>query len=106
MERVLIRSEDLHDSPTAATALAIEIERADSVAGPGTVHREVSQEVRRTDLDVQQDMWRTDHGGGVEAIAELPDHLVAEITLSIDGRSVATAITPIVTGSWGAVGSD
>jgi hypothetical protein len=105
-EQAIVRSRDLHDSPTPPKPTEIRLEHRGRIDRPGIIDRELTGKVKRTDLDVQQDWWRTDHGGGVEAIAEMPDHLVAEITLSIDGQVMAEATTAVVTGSWGALGSD
>lgn len=106
VERATVRDHDLHDAPTKTQPLAIVIERTGVVGEPGRYERELAVEVNRVDLDVQQDWWRTDHGGGVEPIVELADHLVAEITVAIDGETVAEATTPMVTGSWGVLGRD
>ena len=72
----------------------------------GAFPRRLATDVHRIDLDVEQDWWRTDHGGGIEPIAEFPDHLVADVTLRIGNNAAATAVTPVLTGSWGALGSD
>lgn len=74
-------------------------------AGVGT-HAQVSEAVvDRVDLDVEQDDWRSTPGGDVP-IAEWLDHLIAEIALSDGSSVVASATTPVVTGSWGPLGSD
>ena len=39
-------------------------------------------------------------------MAEFVDHLVARVTLRVDGLIVATAVSPTITGSWGALGDD
>lgn len=106
LEQATIRSCDLHDSPTPPEPLEVRIERRDLEHQAGMHRRELSCEIKRVDLDVQRDWWRTDHGGGIEAIAELPDHLVAEVSVRIGDRLVAEATTPVTTGSWGALGED
>jgi hypothetical protein len=62
--------------------------------------------LHRVDLDVEQDSWDTDQAGGTKPIAEFADHLVATLTVSVEGREVATATSPVATGSWGALGAD
>jgi hypothetical protein len=75
-------------------------------AQPGVTARELTTEVHRADLDVERDWWRVNEGGGFEPIAEFVDHLVARVTLRVDGLIVATAVSPTITGSWGALGDD
>lgn len=106
VERALVRGVDLHDSPTRPEQFEMLIEAKAPISELGYHQRELSTTVDRRELDVQQDWWRTDHGGGVEPIIEMADHLVAEITVLVDGEVVAMATTPIVTGSWGVLGRD
>lgn len=105
-ETAWIHGRDLHDAPAAATTRTITELRSEVAAPEGRLHRELDSEVNRVALDVQQDWWRTDTGGGVEPIAEFPDHLQGEIELRVGNAVVAKATTPILTGSWGALGSD
>ena len=105
-ESVVVHSVDLHDATSRPRPLNLTMDHTGMVAGPGAVRRTLSKDVNRVDLDVQQDWWRTDHGGGVLPIAEFPDHVMAEITMTKDGQIVAEAATPVVNGSWGALGDD
>jgi hypothetical protein len=75
-------------------------------AQPGATPRELTTDVHRVDLDVEQDWWRINEGGGFEPIAEFVDHLVARVMLRVDGIIVAMAVSPTITGSWGALGDD
>ena len=71
-----------------------------------TASRTFEQGVHREALDVERDWWSTGLGGETRPIAEWVDHLVADIELRVDGALVAEATTPVVTGSWGALGDD
>ncbi|MGI9614754.1 MAG: hypothetical protein ACR2QO_17720, partial [Acidimicrobiales bacterium] len=104
VERATVRDHDLHDASTKTQPLAIVIERTGVVGEPGRYERELTCDVYRVDLDVQQDWWRTGHGGQIEAIMEMPDHLIAEIDVVVGATRGARATTPIVSGSWGALG--
>lgn len=106
IERAVVRSRDLHDAPVGPTPLRLEVDRSDLKAAPGIVKRRLCFTVNRTELDVERDWWRTGNGGEIEAIAELPDHLVAEVALIVHDDVVAEATTPVLTGSWGALGAD
>ncbi|MEL7156529.1 MAG: hypothetical protein AAFN30_08015 [Actinomycetota bacterium] len=104
--RAVVRSRDLHDGPVRPEPFEVVIEEPESADGEGVWRRQLRLEVGRAQLDVLRDWWRTGHGGEIEAIAEFADHLVAEITIWLDGAVVASATTPVVTGSWGALGED
>ncbi|NNF56274.1 MAG: hypothetical protein HKN03_17745 [Acidimicrobiales bacterium] len=106
LERATVHGRDLHDAPTDAAVVPIAVLKGEWTAKAGVVHRQLDAIVDRIDLDVQQDWWRTDSGGGVEPIAEFTDHLQADIELSIEGDIVALATTPLLSGSWGALGAD
>ena len=106
VHRAVIRSRDLHDGLGRPVQLSIALEDRSTVAEAGTSQWLLTTEVDRDELDVQLDWWRSDHGGGVEPIAENPDHVVAEITVSIEGNILAEATTPLVSGSWGRLGPD
>ena len=105
-ERVVVTARDLHDAPQRAHKLEVRFEQDAIADRVGRVHRTVETGIDRSSLDVQQDWWRTDHGGGVDPIAEFPDHFIAELSLVVGDAIVAEATTPVVTGSWGALGED
>jgi hypothetical protein len=75
-------------------------------AAPGVTRRELSTDVHRADLDVEQDWWRITEGGSFEPIVEFVDHLVARVTVRSGDLVIATAVSPTITGSWGALGAD
>ena len=104
-EEAIVSALDEHDAPVAPTDLAIHL-RGEVEGTPGATERRLTTEVRRADLDVEQDWWRINEGGGFDPIAEFVDHLVADVTLRLGDQVVATARTPPRTGSWGALGSD
>ncbi len=106
VDQATIHGRDLHDAPTNTAVLPIAVLKGEWTAAVGVVHRQLDALVDRVDLDVQQDWWRTDNGGGIEPIREFPDHLQADIELSVDGDVVARATTPLLSGSWGALGAD
>jgi hypothetical protein len=106
IERAVIVARDLHDAPVPPRELRLEVDRSDLRPVPGRCNRRLSFTVNRTELDVEEDWWRTGNGGEIEAISELPDHLVAEVSLIVHDEVVAEATTPVLTGSWGALGSD
>ena len=70
----------------------------------GVEHRVFEQVVNCVDLDVEQDWWSSDLGGEPVPIAEWLDHISAEIRIHAAGQLVEEATTPVVTGSWGALG--
>lgn len=105
VESVTVRAADLGDAPVKPSDLRIELRRAPSPHGrPG--HHRFERQVARVELDVEQDWWRSGLGGEVEPLSEFVDHLVADITVRAVGPIVATAETSVVSGSWGALGSD
>ena len=104
VERWTLRAVDEHDAPVIPTGRPItEVETSIRPAA-GTEHRVVEHVVRRVDLDVQQDWWASGPGGETEPIAEWPDHVAADIELLVSDEVIATATTPTITGSWGALG--
>ncbi len=105
MEAVVVHAVDLGDAPVAPHDPLIELLRRPSVDGPPT-RRRFERQVARVALDVEQDWWRSGQGGEVEPLSEFVDHLAAEITIREVGPVVATARTPLVSGSWGALGAD
>ena len=104
-EDVVVTARDEHDAPVFPSHLEVH-PRDEVTAQPGVTPRELSTDVHRADLDVEQDWWRINEGGGFEPIAEFVDHLVARVTLRVDSLIVATAVSPTITGSWGALGDD
>jgi hypothetical protein len=94
-----------HDAPVFPSHLEVHL-RDEVIAQPGVTPRELATDVHRAELDVEQDWWRINEGGGFEPIAEFVDHLVARVTLRVDSLIVATAVSPTITGSWGALGDD
>jgi hypothetical protein len=104
-EDVLVAASDEHDAPVAPKELAVHL-RDEVVAQPGATLRTLTTDVHRADLDVEQDWWRINEGGGFDPIAEFADHLVATVTLRVGDLVVATATSPPITGSWGALGED
>ncbi len=105
-EEATVHAEDARDAPVPPTDLTVQLEDRLVVEKPGRILRRLTTDVHRVDLDVEQDWWRTDHAGGIEPIAEFADHLVAEVVLRLGNDVVATAKTPMITGSWGALGTD
>ncbi len=104
-EDVVVTARDEHDAPVLPSELEVHL-RDEVVAEPGVTPRELSTDVHRADLDVERDWWRINEGGGFEPIAEFVDHLVASVTLRAGELVVATAVSPTITGSWGALGTD
>lgn len=104
-EDVVVTARDEHDAPVLPSELEVHL-RDDVRAQLGATPRELTTDVHRVDLDVEQDWWRINEGGGFEPIAEFVDHLVARVTLRVDGIIVAMAASPTITGSWGALGDD
>ena len=97
---------DEHDAPVLPARTTWRIEGAFVLDAAGSTRLRLERTVHRADLDVEGDWWRTDLAGGTEPIAEFPDHLAAIVTLRAAGVEVATATTPVITGSWGALGDD
>ncbi len=104
-ERVVVRAKDEHDAPFRPAGLEFVID-GEMVALPGATTRRLARSVHRAELDVEQDWWETDAAGGTTPIAEFADHLVAALTLTVDDCEIAAAETPVVSGSWGALGTD
>lgn len=105
-EDVVVTARDMRDALVFPSELEVHLCGEIESAASGSSPRRLTTDVHRADLDVVQDWWRINAGGSFEAIAEFIDHLVAEIRLSIDDETVATATTPTITGSWGALGDD
>lgn len=106
VEEATVRPLDVHDAPTAPMPLEVQMEHRMRVERAESLQRRLASDVHRIDLDVEQDWWDTDQAGGFQPIAEFLDHLVAEVCLRVDDTVIATAETPVVTGSWGALGKD
>lgn len=106
VEEVVVESVDREEKSGHPLPLKLTMRHRSVVGQPGLIHRILSEEVHRIDLDVQQDWWRADKGGGVEPIVEYTDHIVGEITLSVQGDVVARSSTPVLSGSWGPLGDD
>jgi hypothetical protein len=102
----VVRAHDAHDAPVLPGNLEVHLVDRWLVEHSGVARRRMSTDVHRVDLDVEQDWWRTDHGGGVEPIAEFVDHLTAHVSLRAGEQLAATADTPVLSGSWGALGRD
>jgi hypothetical protein len=105
-ERVQVHGIDLHDAPVAANSRPLVTHQESFTVEKGEHHRVVNTTVHRASLDVEQDWWNTGLGGETEPLAEWIDHLVAEIRLSDGLVDIDQASTPVVTGSWGALGTD
>lgn len=105
-DRAVVVARDEHDAPVPPSATEIVVEGGSTVAVPGATSRRLESEVHRVALDVEQDWWDTDDAGGTTPIAEFEDHLVAHVVLMLDDEEIATAWTPVVSGSWGALGAD
>ncbi len=105
-EEVVVEPRDEHDAPVRPQPVAFRFVDEVTVTEPGTIDRRLEKEVHRVDLDVEQDWWDTDLAGGTEPIAEFADHLDATLTLRVGGIEIARRMTPVVTGSWGALGTD
>ncbi len=97
---------DEQDAPVFPADLRLHLRSDLVIDRPGTIRLALATDVHRVDLDVEQDWWRINDGGGFEPIAEFADHLFAHVTVVADGRIAASAETPTVTGSWGALGAD
>ncbi|MDH4074669.1 MAG: hypothetical protein OEY41_02880 [Acidimicrobiia bacterium] len=104
--RIVVRAVDEHDADVSPRTDPV-VEMEDSfVMAEGRHHRRAERAVHRTDLDVAQDWWDTDQGGSTVPIAEWVDHIAAEVRLTYAGHVVAEGTSPVVTGSWGALGRD
>lgn len=105
-EEAIVTARDEHDAPIFPSDLRVLLSSEVTVESAGVLERTLTTDVHRVDLDVEQDWWRTNDGGGFEPIAEFADHLVATITLTVGDELVASASTPTLSGSWGALGND
>ena len=105
-ERTVVRAVDEHDAAVAPSDLPVVEVVTTFTASAGRRRRTVYATVHRLQLDVEGDWWAADLGGEPLPIAEWLDHLVAEVELLVDGHLVATATTPVLTGSWGVLGHD
>ena len=105
-DEAVVAAEDEHDAPVFPAPVEFRFGGQVLVERAGTIERRLEREVHRIDLDVEQDWWDTDQAGGTKPIAEFADHLIARLMVSIEGREVATATSPVVSGSWGALGTD
>jgi hypothetical protein len=105
-EEAVVHACDEHDAPIRPLAVEFRLEGDATIECAGVYPRRLVSEVHRVELDVEQDWWDTDQAGGTEPIAEFADHLAASISVRVDDRTIATADTPTLTGSWGALGSD
>jgi hypothetical protein len=106
VERIVVRAVDEHDAATQPPTTPIVDAERTFVAASGIQHRTFEQILHRVDLDVVQDWWSADQGGEPKPIAEWLDHLAAEIGLHLADKLTSRATTPVVTGSWGALGHD
>lgn len=106
VEQVVIHAVGEHGTETQPQRMPILDSEETLIAAAGTNRRAVEHVVNRVDLDVQQDSWSTDHGGGIIPMAEWVDHIAADIRLEVAGDVAAEVTTPTVTGSWGALGHD
>jgi hypothetical protein len=105
-ESIQVHGVDLHDALVPPNSSPIATHHATYTVGEGTRPRVLELAVHRTSLDVEQDWWNTGLGGETQPLAEWIDHLVAEIELNVDGEGIDQATTSVVTGSWGALGTD
>lgn len=105
-ETIRVHGSDLHDAPVDANTKPIVTGTSVFTVAEGTSTRTFEETIHRVSLDVVQDWWSTGLGGETQPIAEWSDHVVAEIELTRNEQPVELATTPIVTGSWGALGRD
>lgn len=103
-ERIVVSAVDLGDAPMAPNPTPIVVLEASFAAEAGTVTRRQEAVVPRTSLDVEVDWWSSGNGGETVAIAEWADHVAAFVHLDVDGSAHFETMTPVVTGSWGALG--
>lgn len=106
IETIRIRGRDLHDAPVDANNEPLATGKDAFTVIEGVHTRTFERTVDRVALDVEQDWWSTGLGGETQPIAEWVDHVVAEIELTHFEQLVVQATTPVVTGSWGALGTD
>ena len=105
-EEAVVAARDEGDAPIRPLPIEFRLEDDAIIERPGVHPRRLVGEVHRFQLDVEQDWWDTDQAGGTEPIAEFADHLAATIEVRSGEHVLATATTPTVTGSWGALGQD
>ncbi|MDH3752933.1 MAG: hypothetical protein OEU32_03585 [Acidimicrobiia bacterium] len=105
-EHIVVHAVDEHDAPILPSPGPVVVRSDRLVIEPGRQPRATVQAVHRVELDVEQDQWRSDHAGEPLPIAEWLDHLVADISLLLDDAPVASATSPVLTGSWGPLGPD
>ena len=106
VERAAVHAVDEHDAPTAPRGTPVVVFHGVVAPGLTVQHRTHEANVRRVDLDVEQDWWTNDDSGEVIPIAEWADHLIADVSLHPLGDAVATAASQVLTGSWGPLGTD
>ena len=105
-EVVALVAVDVHDAAVAPTSAPVLYLATTVTANEGSHRRVLERELDRVDLDVVADWWATNNEGEPVAIAEWLDHLAGSIVLELDGTVLDEARTPVVTGSWGALGPD
>ncbi len=105
-DHAVVTAKDEHDAPVFPSHVEFQFGGEVAVEEAGAVERRLERVVHRADLDVEQDWWDTDQAGGTQPIAEFADHLIAVLTVSSGGRELDRATSPVVSGSWGALGSD
>ncbi len=105
-EVIALVAVDAHDAAVAPTPAPVVYLAGTVTARDGSHRRVIERELDRVDLDVVADWWATNNEGEPVAIAEWLDHLAGSIVLQLDGVVLDEARTPVVTGSWGALGSD
>lgn len=103
-ERIAVHAVDEHDAAVRPQRDPIVVWTSSFTGVAGVDRREASEIVEQTALDVVKDWWSSGPGGEVRPIAEWSDHIAADISLSTNGRVVASVTTPTVTGSWGPLG--
>lgn len=103
-ETIIVRAARAIDAPVKPTSEPVVVSRQEFPAVVGSTERRTEVIVDRSSLDVTLDWWSSGHGGETEPIAEWVDRIVADVQLSIGDDVVAQATTPIVEGSWGAIG--
>ncbi len=104
-ERVVVMGIELDTDPVAAANDPIATSVKTHLVRAGDHVRRIEQLVHRVLLDVEQDWWTSGSGGETIPIAEWIDHLVAHIQIEIDDDVIAEALTPVVSGSWGPLGT-
>ncbi len=103
-ERIVVWGVDLGDAPISAGSDPPAVIEDSVTAAAGETVRVNERDVDRVALDVETDWWSSGNAGETLPIAEWPDHVLAHIRLAAGGVTVCEALTPVVTGSWGALG--